>query len=251
MTQLDSCPAPEHEPRPLRLVNTDTHKTNEYSGGCRLFKAVATGVGVQLTPQETHDWEVLMGASFIIDALVDEQGRDLNPLIEAAIAGDVIPGVAEEAVTECKNYFERQSEEKREIILNGLRMIGVFPGLIAEAKSTNEIIDLRLKEADIYSSFLKLDIQESVDARARFRFNQWLDSFVKSGYLGDSFVDLNEDYQEGVINVAPSLHSRITIARATIRELRPGLRVTPPDAFAHIVRMSFEAIAGNRNKRRT
>lgn len=251
MTELDVSPAVEHEPRPLRLVNTDTYKTNEYSGGCRLFRAVAKGLGVQLTPQELQDWEVLMGASFIIDALVDEQGRDLSPLINSAIAGEQIPGVAEEAVTECKNYFERQPEEKRETILEGLQMIGVFPGLIAETRNTDELIDLRLKEADIYSSFLKLDIQDAQDARARFRFNRWLDSFVKSGYLGDSFIDLNEDYREGVIDVVPSTQARLAIARATLRELRPGLRVTPPSAFAHVVRMSFEAFAGDRSNRKT
>lgn len=242
---------PVVEVEPLRLVNTGAYKTNEYSGGCRLFKAVSAGLGVELTPQDIQDWEVLLGASFIIDALMDEGKQDIRPFIDGIVAGDSVPGVTDEAVAACHKYVEKQPEAKRESILEGLRAIGDFPKLYLEANNADELIDVRLAEADIYAGFLKLDVLDQDDAQAREAFNRWIEIFSRGGYTADALFDLRQDYKDKTHAVEPTFKAHVALAKAATRELIPGFRATPIRALGRTARLAFEYVVGDRSHQKT
>lgn len=234
-------PADNIEYIPLQLRNYGADRTPEYAGSCRLFTQVAESFGVELTPQEVEDWSVLLGAAYIIDHIVDERQQDLTLFIDKTVRGESVPGVSDEATDACRAYLERQPDDRRQATLSGLYRLAEFPEAFANAMTVEELIRLRLEEADMYAAFLKLDIADgAADAQARLSFNNWVEIFSRSGYLVDSFFDLRKDYEQGLIGVPPSFSARRALAKVAIRELLPGVRATPLRALGATARVAIE-----------
>lgn len=197
------------------------NEQTEFSGSNRLFSEVATVFGVEVEPQERKDWQTLGRAAYIIDQYLDVERDDVMPDIAPRLfSGQPIPGVPEELSRDCRQFLERQSPARQAEIQELLVQVKLLVDAQAVAELPADVIRIRQQEAELLANLLSLPVDGRHDAQQRHRLNAWLIAFCRTGYMLDSFLDLNEDYSSGASRVPPNFHARRVLAGATLKEAR-------------------------------
>src|SRR5947209_4425416 len=100
---------------PFEVSLGDEH--TEFSGSVRMMTEVANLFGVTLTAQELADWQTLGRAAYVIDQYLDAEKDMPRPDIAIELFSDkTILGIPEEFTIDCRDWLERQSEERQAAI---------------------------------------------------------------------------------------------------------------------------------------
>jgi hypothetical protein len=220
----------------------------QFSGTSRLLYEAAGAFGVELEEQEQRDWRILLGAGYIIDQCLDGEKAGTIPHIATMLfSGEPIDGIPREFQERCRQFVHRQTPSRQVEIMDQLGQIKGLVEAQATSESPHEVIEIRRREADIFASLLSLPAQDRSDASRRERFNSWLTSFSRTGYMVDSFMDIKRDFLSGESGVRPTLHSHRVLAAAALKETFGAIRKTPLSLIGKcaMVAMRYEA----RNKK--
>jgi len=188
-------------------------------GGARnLFRNSAEAFGVHLSPQEDYDWLVIIGASMLVDHLVDVEKSNLEESFDAIAKGHVREDLNKDVQVRTINYLVRQSEEKKSKIARQLSKVSLLTEEQRNATKARSVVAVRIAESGIFSSLLHLEHNNTDDSEAREKFNRWVDTWSRFGYLLDSFVDIREDFDQASSQVAPTILNRLVYAKAALKE---------------------------------
>ena len=166
----------------------------EFSGSMGLFIDAAIAFGVDLEDQEREDWLMMGRAVHIIDQYVDEEKADIMPYVSAILAGTEILGISQDFQDRCREYMQRQSENRQTEIIKKLGQVSTLVEQQETAETIRELMEVRQAEADLMANLLALSSDGRPDETQRSTFNTWLVEVSRTGYLIDSFRDLGEDY---------------------------------------------------------
>jgi hypothetical protein len=197
-------------------------------GGTRaLFREAARQFDVDLSKQEDYDWLAQFGACMLIDHLVDVEKTDLplffNDIISGSIRDDLNPDVQVRAI----NYMGRLAPEARGRIFSQVAQVNKLVTAQRSASKATEVVDIRIAEADIFTSVVALEETDGMDESARKSFNAWLLGASRAAYLMDTMFDMRKDYENGETSVKPSAVARLQYAHAATREGLFALKRTP------------------------
>jgi hypothetical protein len=206
-----------------------------YEGSRALFHSAANQFGVELTDEESYDWAVVLGGSMLLDHLVDVEQVDITGPFQEITSGHFRDDLSRDIQVRFANFMHRQDEQGRQALLDGVRTVDELAERQRNAGSVQEIIDIRREEADILSSFLELETDGHPDAAARKRFNRWVNSWSRVGYMLDSLFDIKQDYENGEVGLRPTLSDRIKLAKAAATESALAVKRTPPNLFGKCV----------------
>jgi hypothetical protein len=209
------------------LQMEETSAETSFSGSRYLFRSASEAFRVELTEQEDYDWRALLGGAYLVDHLLDIDKTDIMPHINAVISGRAIPTLHRDTQLSFRNYMLRQDKSRYDDIMQRLDGVSQFAQRQAEAKTADEVVEVRIEEADLLAHLLSLPTEARGDAFAREKFNIWLRGWSRCGYLLDTFIDMKFDYENGDSGVRPSTSSRTTVAAATARESLTAIRNTP------------------------
>lgn len=222
-----SAPVAELQAQPPFEVTLGNEQI-EFSGTNRLFAEVAEGFGVEVGPQERKDWQTLGRAAYVIDQYLDVVGGNVMPDIAPRLfSGRPIAGVPETLSEDCRSFLERQSPSRQTEIREMLDRVKPLVDRQAAAVSPDEVVAIREEEAELLANFLSLPAENRPDAVGRQKFNAWLVTFCRTGYMLDSFLDIKEDFESGASGVPPSFSARRVLAAATLRETIAAARQMP------------------------
>jgi len=223
MRDVDSAIA-EVAPFEVRLGDKNT----EFSGSVRMISEVALSFGVVLTEQERRDWQTLGRASYIIDQYLDAEKNTPMPDIAAELFSDrSIPGIPEEFRNDCRDWLERQSEERQHEINSQLAEVRLLVEAQAAATSVAEVVRIRRREAELLANILSLSPEDRSDVVAREKFNTWLKVGMRTGYLLDSLLDIKEDYESGGSALKPGVVTSSKMVAYLLRETVAAACVSP------------------------
>lgn len=231
----------EVDSAPFR-INLGDEQT-EFSGTSRLFADVATGFGVDMDAEERKDWQTLGRASYIVDQYLDVERDHIRPNIALQLfSGESIPDVPTQLTADCLEFLERQTEARQREIWQLLDQVKPLVDRQAAAESPDEVVSVRLEEAELLANLLSLPVEGRRDATARQRFNAWLRIFCRTGYMFDSFLDLKEDYLSGASGVRPNFRARRVIGAAVLKEALDATRTMSPRVIGRcaIVALRYE-----------
>jgi hypothetical protein len=199
-----------------------------YGGSRNLFRNAAESFGVDLLDQEDYDWLVVMGAAMLVDHLIDVEGLDINSPFQDIIDGNLREDLHPDLQIRAVNYMRRQNPQQRAVIFDSVALVDELSGAQRKATKPNEVVDIRLAEADVLAQLLSLETGKGSDSHARIKLNKWISSWSRTGYLLDSLADIKTDYSTGQSGVYPSIWARLIYATAASRESIAALSRTPP-----------------------
>ena len=209
------------------LLLEENFEGTSFSGSRYLFRSAAEAFGVELSEQEDNDWRALLGGAYLVDHLIDIDKTDIMPHLTSVISGRGIPGLHLDTQVCFRNYILRQNESRYDDIMQRLGGVSRLAQRQAEAKTAHELIEVRLEEADLLAYLLALQTNTQEGAEPRERFNLWLRGWSRCGYLLDTFVDMDLDYENGDSGVRPTASSRATVAGAAVKESVTAIKNTP------------------------
>ena len=74
-----------------------TEDRTQYGGSQELFYDAAQAFGVELTPQETYDWRVILGSAMVADHLLDIEKKDIGIAFGNILSGSIRPDLDRDA----------------------------------------------------------------------------------------------------------------------------------------------------------
>lgn len=204
-------------------------KGQEFGGSRSLFYRAALKFGVNLSRQEYNDWGALLGGAYVVDHLLDVEGRtEILPHVQSILAGKTRPDLNLEVQTSLKSYMDRQDPERKGAIFSDILRVEELAADLRNATTPTRLVEIRREEGDILGSLVALPVEETSDRSERLRFNRWLNSWSRTGYMMDSFVDLRKDYENGESGVKPTMIARGIVAEAVLYESAVAIQRTPP-----------------------
>lgn len=219
--------------------------TISHSGTKTLFIATAESFGVKLTAQERYDWQATLGASMLIDHLIDVEKSDINEPFQKIMAGNIRPDLNQDIQIRSINYLGRQTAETRARIFDLVPMVGKLAIEQRNATKAKEVINIRKTEAPILASILSVSAAGE-DSAARIKFNDWIQSWSTVGYLTDSLIDMRADYANGESSVKPTPAAAVTYAHAAASEGFKALKNMSPKLIAMAANHAFKSLILNR-----
>jgi len=200
-----------------------------HAGSRYLFADAAKAFGVHLDSQENDDWRTLLMLGYVIDELVDvDRRQDIGQQLRAVLAGDSFQYGPPELPARFRAYMAAQTDTRQAEILARLDQVSGFVDAQANSTTVDELVAVQAQEAQLFAQVLSLPVEDRPDAAQRNRFNQWLQGFSRVGYLFDTLVDLQQDYEDGSSSVRPTFRAKAAIGRITIKESLAAVRKTPP-----------------------
>lgn len=200
----------------------------EFSGSRQLFTQVAEAFGVQLEEAEVVGWSDMLHLAYAIDEKIDVEHGSASGFIFDLLSDKYETGPMQRTQARFQDYMEHQSETRYQTIIERLGGISLLAKQQSEADTVEKVVNVRLAEADLFSYLLLLPTENMPDKIPREKFNKWLGSFSRAGYIVDSLIDIKEDYEGGSTNLRPSIATRIGLAKSAAKEAFGGLRKTPP-----------------------
>lgn len=194
------------------------------------------------TETEVATWSSWLRVASLIDRALDEGYGDFDSLTTSIINGECHPRLTKDITRNCRAYLDNLSTLDLDTTLSKLAGLKDTTAEYAQTTSVRRLIELRLDEANYYSSFFMLPLRHPNDS-SRVHFNHWVQGFNRTGYLVDSVVDLEQDYAHGEISVRPTIFTRATIGQAALREAVQALRLTPPLVIAEAGRVALRHIS--------
>jgi hypothetical protein len=204
------------------------NETTEFSGSVRLLTEVAESFGATVTAQERQDWQTLGRAAYVIDHYLDAEVEnpipDIAPLL---FSGHTIPGVPEEFTNDCQHWMSRQSENRQAHIQQQLGAVRILVERQAVATTPFEVVSVRREEAELLADMLSLRSENREDSIERKKFNYWLTTAMRAGYLLDSLKDIKEDYESGASGVKPGMTASGKMATYLLKETIQTAKISP------------------------
>jgi len=212
----------------------------EFSGSMGLFIDAAIAFGVDLEDQEREDWLMMGRAVHIIDQYVDEEKADIMPYVSAILAGTEILGISQDFQDRCREYMQRQSENRQTEIIKKLGQVSTLVEQQETAETIRELMEVRQAEADLMANLLALSSDGRPDETQRSTFNTWLVEVSRTGYLIDSFRDLGEDYDSGKIIIKPNLGVKAAVGTAALKQTIYTVAKTPPKVISKAIKVGIK-----------
>jgi hypothetical protein len=197
-------------------------------GGTRaLFREAARQFNVDLSKQEDYDWLAQFGACMLIDHLVDVEKTDLPFFFKNIMSGNIRDDLNPDVQIRAINYMERLTPEVRGRIFSQVAEVNELVTAQRSASKAKEVVDIRISEADIFTSVVALEETDGIDESARKSFNTWLLGASRAAYLMDTMFDMRQDYENGETSVKPSTVARLQYTHAAVQEGLFALKRTP------------------------
>ncbi len=229
--------------RSLPKLRDGDNEKRGYKYAWRLFTQVADSMGVKLTTQDIEHWRTILGITRGLDDMIDEEGcDDIRPALSGLFEGKPIGPINKKEAVDFKKCMANYPEEEQQRIAEDITMLGEFAKNKSQASSPNNLINITKAEAKWYTSLLELRSSGHNDSGQRREFNEWLGSFIASGYLVDGFLDIKGDFDSGNILVEPSLGHRKALAGVAIRESLTCLRKTPKRRLGAIAYFAYRYV---------
>lgn len=205
----------------------------------RLLVNVAGSMGVDVSEADAYQWRSMLRVTRNLDDLVDDNGiLDIGGQLEELKKGESIGEIDSESAEHFKNFIDNHSHG--DTLLHTISLLPEFARRKKAASSVEELDRAMRQEAVFFTPLLALELNEDQpDIQARQRFNEWLEGFVLSGYVFDWVLDMKKDFEDGSIQVEPSLVNRTKLAKSAISDLLRSVRKTPKRDFAKIGYVAF------------
>lgn len=200
---------------------------NTFGGTRALFREAARQFDVNLSEQEDYDWLAQFGACMLIDHLVDVEKTDLPLFFKNIMNGRIRNDLNSDVQVRAINYMGRLTPEARERIFTQVAEVNGLVSAQRSASKAAEVVDIRIAEADIFTSVVALEETGELDGDARKSFNAWLVGASRAAYLIDSMFDMREDYENGETSVKPNAAARLHYINAAVHESLSALKRTP------------------------
>lgn len=208
-----------------------------------IFEKLAEGFDVPIKPVHSNYWRSMLTVGRAIDSLVDTY-KPSSIQLEARqlIQGLPIEGVTEEEAQEFSTIFHTVSPERQDAIQQGLS-INDYAVALRRASTYDDFMRLRVGEAEVFGRVMRLDNprqQSTVE-----KFNNWLPTFARAGYLIDSFGDFSADYKQGIIDLQPTFRRRIKLGNRALSETFDAVSELPPRTISFLAVASLSKIVRN------
>lgn len=181
----------------------------------------------------------MLGAAHAIDELLDVDKADLQQEMVALFDGRPVRTFTTTLQQRCIEYVDSLSQERRNGVMDSLQKAGVLVRAIAQTVTVEELINLRLQEANLFANIMALQCENRQDAPQRRAFNSWLHCSLRCGYLVDSIVDMTPDYRNQESGVRPTVRARGALVKAAVPEAVTMIRSTPVRALGKAALVGF------------
>ncbi|MFI5270571.1 MAG: sugar transferase [Candidatus Saccharimonadales bacterium] len=199
--------------------------------GARMFRAVAEGFGIGVTDREHEWWRATLLAARCLDDIVDTQGvEDLRDQLTDLIRGETIDGMTSAEAGAFSEAFANEPNERQELLQKIYLSLPMFAARKRTASTSRESLRIAMQEANIFAEMLSLDPTD----HNRKRFNSWLSSFSRAGYLADLVIDSNTDFDMGNTGVKVSPMQRTALGAQAVLGTGRLLAKTPSRSYGHL-----------------
>jgi hypothetical protein len=233
-------------PGEIALSAVQDRQSASYSGSRYLFREAAGAFKVQLKEDEYDGWRALLGGAYLVDHLVDNERADIMPAIADMLWGRFREDLHLDTQHRFRNYMLSQPQDEYEGLLNKLSQVNGLVEAQRQAITPQEVVAVRLQEADLLADMLSLPAEGHPDVFERIRFNNWLLGWSRAGYLVDSLRDIQDDYQNRDSGLEPSARARTSLARSAFKEILVAAQKTPPQLIGRCALVAFRYVSMNK-----
>lgn len=192
----------------------------KYMRAAAVLANITEGVtGIPVPEKTLNNWRLLFSAIFVIDDRVDSTKDDEERLrlmgsVTAALRGEAVdfssdPDI-ERAVANVQMLLSEIGVKDSEQFTALIEKIMVTTETLRNEENPREAVKLILEEGQLTSELLLLFLPEHIKNDSSYKTLQSL--FYKLGKAGnilDSFVDIDEDFEEGISKVQPTRVNRV------------------------------------------
>lgn len=217
-------------------------KTTQFIKSCAESFLVATD------NQDIDRWSAGLTMAKALDTLVDDDHiYNSGDYAEELLAGGRMPHTTEAQGEFIREAYTTLSPESQSRWRNSATQLGAFALKRLEAVTIHEYISVVSDESQLMSDVLMIENDiDRPDAEQRTTFNGWIDQMARTAYLADTLSDFVRDYNEGNMNIRPTITSAAVLARHVAKEGIEFARTTPAPVYIAIARRaiskSFEKI---------
>ncbi|MDB5186886.1 MAG: hypothetical protein JWM07_358 [Candidatus Saccharibacteria bacterium] len=208
-----------------------------------VFEVLAKGFDVNVTDEHRRHWRSMLTFGRAIDSYVDTvQPESIEDQKNSLLAGLPIPGMDSDEAHEFHHIIDNVTPVRRAEVLDGF-LINDYAKDMRDSRGYARFLHLRLEEAEMFGRFMRLDNPASMPQIERF--NEWLPQFARAGYLVDSFGDLYDDFEDGVIAMRPTIRRRLKLGRAALHETKNAVSHLPLRTIGFLAVASLSKILRN------
>jgi hypothetical protein len=156
-----------------------------------------------------------------LDIHLDEEGQtNIDRVLNNLIEGRKINHMTASECDEFRRIYEKLPTERQAVIRQATD-ITAYAERLKNASVMGHLIAVRAQEAELFGTIVSLpEDVTAVDNAARQRFNTWLLSFSRAGYMIDSTVDHWDDFANGTVSIKPSLATSLALGKEIVKELK-------------------------------
>jgi hypothetical protein len=206
-----------------------------------VFKSLAESFGVNVEEEHLSYWQSMLTVARALDTIVDDTQPDsLDDEVSALLNGKPIAGTTKTEAEEFQAILARASDERRAIIMAGLEINDIAKRR-RSVSDAREMLRIHREEAELFARIMTIDNPEhdpSID-----RFNGWFIRFGVAGYQLDSFMDLADDFKNGVAAVPPTPANYFTVGKEAMRDAYGSLSQLPRRTVAGLAIASLQKSA--------
>ncbi len=192
-------------------------ESQEHRSVTNVIDKLATEFGVHTTEYDKNYWDtVATVTSAFYDMLDIDHITDLLPYLDKASKGQSVPYLSTNDAEKFAAVYSTLTPERKMRFRRACKLSD-FAVRRSQTTTPESYIECILDESHLYSDLAKID-ERGKDSLERQRFNNWLPSFIRSGYMLDTLIDIRSDFKNGLTGVRPSLRSYAVISRATYNE---------------------------------
>jgi hypothetical protein len=201
-----------------------------------VFKSLAESFGVNVEEEHLSYWQSMLTIARALDTIVDDTQPDsLDDEVSALLSGKPIAGTTKTEAEEFQAVLAKASDERRAIIMAGLEINDIAKRR-RSVSDAREMLRIHREEGELFARIMTIDNPEQDPAIDRF--NDWFIRFGVAGYQLDSFMDLADDFKNGVAAVPPTPANYFTVGKEAMRDTYGSLSQLPRRTVAGL------AIAG-------
>lgn len=237
----------EHEKLSLQRSLT-VKQQPDHPQTAAVFEALAKGFDVEVTDEHRLYWRSMLTVGRALDSYVDtHKPTSVENEKNLLMTGSPIPGMDTMQALEFQNIVNNLTDVRRAGVIDGF-LINDYAIEMRHSRGYARFLDLRLQEAELFGRVMQLDNPNGVPNIERF--NEWLPQFARAGYLTDSFGDLSDDFDDGIIAMRPTTTRRFKLGKAALHETKNAVSSLPPRTIGFLAVASISKILRNGLKRK-